>query len=270
MGNKIGVLGCGWLGFPLAKSLNDIGYVVRGATRSIKQYECIKKSAVSPFLLEVKEEEISGELDFFKELNVLIVALPPGIRNNPNRNFVQLVNTLSDAVSSSRIKRLIFISSTSVYGNPNGEVTELFPTLPVTKTGKQLLDCEKLLQSSPKFKTLVLRFGGLIGAGRHPIHQISEKKSIPNSNGYINFIHLRDCINMIQTALSYPNATGVYNGVCPYHPTRKFYYTEMAKLTALPLPPFSVSALAPKKISSQKFKRDFNYEFLVENLLTLK
>lgn len=270
MNTKVGVLGCGWLGFPLALAMMEKDYTVRGATRSEKQWERIGQSAVSPFLVEAKEDEVIGALDFFKGLDVLIISLPPGIRKNPKRNFIKVINTLIETVCSEAIHRVIFISSTAVYGNQNGPITEDIAAQPITESGKQLLECEKRLLSAPGFNTLILRFGGLIGAGRHPVYNVSAKKSIPNPEGLINFIHLNDCIGMIQRVLSTSITTGVYNGVSPYHPTRKEYYTEMAKRAEITLPSFSKTSPLIREVSPQKFQNDFNYTFLVENLLTLK
>lgn len=266
----MGILGCGWLGFPLAQSLHAQGYAVRGATRSKVQWEQIKESSISPFLVDAKEDEILGELDFFNGLDVLIIALPPGVRNNPERNFVKGISTIIEVLHEYRIPRVIFISSTSVYGNAQGAMTEALAPQPITASGKQLWACEKLLLSTREFQTIILRFGGLIGAGRHPIFNLAGRTSVPNPEGFINFIHLKDCIGMIQEVLKKPLAEGVYNGVCPHHPTRKEYYQAMAQLADVVPPVFKNSPSEFKKISSEKFQEEFNYTFMVENLLTLK
>ena len=130
MNNHIGILGCGWLGFPLGKALERKGYNVRGATRSEAQYDRIKNSTISPFLLEVKEDKIEGELGFFKELDLLIIALPPGVRSNPERNFTQSMARVVQSLLENQIPNVIFISSTSVYGDQNGKISESSIPLP--------------------------------------------------------------------------------------------------------------------------------------------
>ena len=133
-----------------------------------------------------------------------------------------------------------------------------------------MLACEKQLHAHNEFQTLIFSFGGLIGNGRHPIYSLSGRNELPNPDGYINFIHLEDCMGMIIKALEKPLPNRVYNGVSPYHPTRKEYYLKMAQLAELPPPVFSEATTATKIISSEKFQSDFSYSFLVENLLTLK
>ena len=270
MNKHIGILGCGWLGFPLGKALDKKGYHVRGATRSKEQWERIKNSAISPFLLEVKEDKIEGELDFFIGLDLLIIALPPGLRSNPKRNFAQSIATVIQTLRKNQIQNVVFISSTSVYGDQNGKISERSLALPKTSSGKQLLACEKQLHAHKEFKTLIFRFGGLIGNGRHPIYTLSGRNELPNPEGYINFIHLEDCMGMLLKALEKPISNCIYNGVSPYHPTRREYYSKMAHLAQLPPPTFSELTTGTKIISSEKFQNEFSYSFLVENLLTLK
>mgnify|MGYP003615968040 CR=1 FL=1 len=40
---KISILGCGWLGFPLAQKLIETGYEVKGSTTSESKLEALKK-----------------------------------------------------------------------------------------------------------------------------------------------------------------------------------------------------------------------------------
>jgi nucleoside-diphosphate-sugar epimerase len=54
-----------------------------------------------------------------------------------------------------------FISSTSVYGDCNDNVTEETDLKPESEGGRQLVIVEAITNS--RFKTTVLRFGGLIG-----------------------------------------------------------------------------------------------------------
>ena len=101
----------------------------------------------------------------------------------------------------SAVQEVIFISSTSVYGDARGDITEETPTHPITESGKQLLLCEEMLLTSPSFKTTVLRFGGLVNPQRHPIYSLAKRAFIDNPNGIINFIHLEDCLKCLLAIL---------------------------------------------------------------------
>ena len=49
--NKIGVLGCGWLGFPLAKDLIKQGFKVKGSTTNKEKIKSLEKENIDPCLL---------------------------------------------------------------------------------------------------------------------------------------------------------------------------------------------------------------------------
>ena len=108
-------------------------------------------------------------------------------------------NSLKLESEKSEIKKVLFVSSTSVYRDvfPIEEITEETPTNPETESGKQLVEVEQLLLNNPYFQTIVLRFGGLIGEDRHPIKYLAGKENVENPDGPINFIHQEDCIGII-------------------------------------------------------------------------
>ena len=89
------------------------------------------------------------------------------------------------------------MSSTSVFSDEDKVVTEETLPNPNTESGKQLLQCEKLLQDNSHFETTILRFGGLIGEDRNPIHFLAGRSNIENPDAPINLIHQEDCIGII-------------------------------------------------------------------------
>lgn len=48
---KISILGCGWLGFPLAKALLLKGFSVKGSTTSSEKLATLEKAGITPFLI---------------------------------------------------------------------------------------------------------------------------------------------------------------------------------------------------------------------------
>jgi nucleoside-diphosphate-sugar epimerase len=267
LSKSIGILGCGWLGLPLGEHLSSLGFRVKGSTTSEEKLNTLRSKSIEPFILQVTEEGIVGKFDFFNSVDKLIIAMPPGLRSNPKRRFDVMMNHVKKACVKEGIKEVIFISSTSVYGNLHGIITEKSNTEPETNSGKQLLQCEKLLSDSIHFNTTILRMGGLIGADRHPVFQLSKKEFVTNPKGSINLIHLTDCINIIGSLINQIIVKNVYNCVTPYHPNRVKYYTQMAiKMDCNP-PKFRDSITFDRKISSKKLQEKFNYAFRVINLL---
>ena len=266
---SIGVLGCGWLGLPLAKQLVTAGYSVRGTTTTKEKLTEIKSAGVSPFLSECTASDCSSLAPFLLGLELLIIAIPPGIRQHPTKRFDLVIEEIIKEVNAHKIRKVIFISSTSVYGQAVGKIDESHEANPDSESGKQLLACEQKLLINPFFESCILRFGGLIGPNRHPFFSLVRKGEISNAEGRINLIHRTDCIGLITTCILNFKGKVVYNGVTPYHPSRKKYYTEMAKLAELPIPVFLSTNKKDRVISSAKIQTAFGFRFMVENLLTL-
>ena len=161
-----------------------------------------------------------------------------GVRANPTRRFDLVIQNIQKEIIAQGVQKVLFISSTAVYGETEGTIVESTPTAAVSLSGKQLVECEQILQNATAYDTSIIRFGGLIGPDRHPIFALAKRTQIDNPEGKINFIHLDDCIELIKRCIQYFQNGSIYNGVSPYHPTRINYYTEMAKKAAIQLPPF--------------------------------
>ncbi len=265
---KIAILGCGWLGLPLAEALVSKGHIVNGSTTDADKLVSLSRKGINPFLLHLKPDELSGDVSSFLDVETLIVNLPPKLRKPPYENFVAKIQRLIPSVENSAVKNILFVSSTAVYANDNSLVTEATLEQPETESGRQLLAVEQLLMNNPNFKTTVIRFGGLIGPGRHPIKQLAGKKDLKNPEAPINLIHLIDCIEILQLILDKGLWDKTFNAVTPFHPTRRSYYHQMAKLHGLTPPTFQEDTFSSgKQISVNKLIFNTKHIFVVNNLL---
>lgn len=271
----IAILGCGWLGLPLAKSLLLKGYEVKGSTTSESKLEVLKNAGILPFQIQLEAQQIIGTIeDFLKETDVLIIDIPPGLRREVSTSkemkFVNKIEKLITYVEKSGIQKVLFVSSTSVYGDdfPIVEITEETKPNPDTESGKQLFVSENLLQNNIYFKTTVIRFGGLLGDDRHPINFLAGKTNVENPDAPVNLIQREDCIGIIEKILNqveYDIWGETFNAVAPQHPTRKTYYQKKAQLFNLPLPTFAEhSESKGKMISSKKVETILGYSFQKE------
>lgn len=233
-------MGCGWLGKPLAVALSERGFQVRGSTTSSDKMDALKNAGILPFQLLVSESGIQGPVDdFLEKVDILILNIPPGLRKAPGENYVTKMKAVHKAVNRAGIDKLVFVSSTSVYGKTRGKVTERTKPLPDTESGVQILASEKLFHKDHNLQTIVLRFGGLIGPGRHPVQFLSGKNALKNGNERINLIHLQDCIHIITKVVEGGHWNEIFNGVYPAHPFKRDYYTKMALKRHLTPPNFS-------------------------------
>lgn len=265
---QISILGCGWLGLPLAQQLIDNGYRVFGATTSESKLLFLENNAIKPFLIAVSTEGIEGDVaSFLKDSEILILNIPPKLRGVAKEDFVAKVQNIILALEKSTIKKVVFVSSTSVYSDENQIIREDTIPHPDSESGKQLLQAEQLLQSNPKFQTTIIRFGGLIGNERHPIKFLAGRKNIENPEAPINLIHLEDCIGIIQKIIEKDIWDEVFNAVAPFHPTRNEYYTQKAIEMHLELPEFNAEKPSiGKTILSDKTTSFLGYTFTQSKL----
>jgi nucleoside-diphosphate-sugar epimerase len=268
---NISILGCGWLGLPLAKSLLDKGFLVKGSTTSLEKISILESTGIFPHLVtlsavEGQNNEIAIS-SLLENSEILIIDIPPKLRGNYKENFLAKIQNLIPFIENATIRKVIFVSSTSVYADDNSTVTESTKPETETESGKQLLEVEQLLQNNKNFKTTIIRFGGLIGENRHPIHFLAGRKNIENPDAPINLIHQLDCIGIIEEILrqAQNDKLGfgeIFNAVAPFHPTRKTYYSEKALELNLLLPEFDESKPSVGKIiSSEKVETVLGYHF---------
>jgi nucleoside-diphosphate-sugar epimerase len=265
---QISILGCGWLGLPLAKALLKNGFSLKGSTTSVDKLLVLKNLGVQEFQIELSETKSQGEVDSFLENSkILIIDIPPKLRGISKENFVSKIKNLIPFIEKSAVENVLFISSTSVYGEDNLAVTEETKLNPDTESGKQLVQTEYLLQNNPKFKTTILRFGGLIGDDRHPIRFLAGRTNLENPNAPINLIHQDDCIGIILEILRQNSWNETFNAVTPYHPSRKEYYTQKAKDLNLVPPTFNYENLIlGKTILNSKVETILGYTFTKPSL----
>jgi nucleoside-diphosphate-sugar epimerase len=236
--NTIGIIGCGWLGLPLAEDLIKKGFKINGTTTSKEKMFILSEKDITPFHIALSENSILGNIEeFLKGVTILIINIPPKLRGKgPKESLIDKITLLHTAIKNSKVTKVLFISSTAVYGDAEGTVTERTTPIPTTESGKQLLECERLFQNDTVLDTTIIRFGGLLGPNRHPITMLSGKKNLEGGNAPVNLIHLDDCIGIIKTVIKIGYWGEVLNAVYPEHPTKQDYYTKQAIKRAL-IPP---------------------------------
>lgn len=271
---QISILGCGWLGYPLAKNLIKNGYLINGSTTSESKISILENAGINPFLVALESESVSESInDFLDKSEILIIDIPPKLRGNNSDSsnsfrkiFVEKIETLIPLIEKSTVKKVLFVSSTAVYGNENHFITEETIPNPETESGKQLLLAEAILQQNQNFEITILRFGGLIGEDRHPVKFLAGKENLENPDAPVNLIHQIDCIRIIEKIIDQSKWNEVFNAVAPFHPTREDYYTQKATEMNFSLPQFSTEkSNINKTISSKKIETILNYRFKLEN-----
>ena len=248
---NISLLGCGWLGLPLAKKLLEEGHSVKGSTTSMEKVSKLSEEGLIPYRIQLFAEGVQGDLSaFLEDSDLLIIDIPPGLRSDPEANFIGKIGRLKDFIEKSGVKKVLFVSATSVY-----EDTEEFPVYTeddslngTAENSRQLKSAENELKNSEQYETTIVRFGGLFGPGRHPVTYLSGRKNIKDPKAPVNLIHLEDCIGIISKIIE-KEAWGVtFNAVYPEHPTKEGYYSRIAAEKNLAIPEFDLEKVSKGKI----------------------
>jgi len=257
----ISILGCGWLGIPLAKHLMQKGFTVKGSVTSEEKFQVLREAGIEPFRIVVSDTEvIMDDPDFF-HANVLIISIPPKRIDDIEQVFPSQMRRLIPFILNSGIQKVIFISSTSVYPDKNQIAREDDFWVPDKASGRALLEAEELFREILEFKTTIIRFGGLIGVDRNP-GRFLLNSSKPIEDAPVNLIHQDDCVKIISSIIDHDLWGETLNAVCPEHPMKKDFYQMAAKQAGYSALVVSEQNAPFKIVDSSKLIRLLDYQFI--------
>ena len=244
---KIAVIGCGWLGLPLAKRLMDLGHEVHGSTTRDAYLSFLADSGIQGFVYDgTSHAQLSEKV---KESEIAILNFPP----SRSADYAAQVRDIIAQFSPET--KLIFTSSTGVYQDLDGLCTELSPTI----ASHPVFLAEEAVRFSARQFT-ILRLAGLISEDRHPVKYLSGKE---NADGQkvVNLVHREDVIAAILTVLKHEVWEEIFNVCYPGHPTRASYYTEQADKRQMLPPSFTFSEGSGKEIDPFKMVQDLKFTY---------
>ena len=257
---NISILGCGWLGYPLAKRLMNAGYIVRGSTTSKDKLEKLFNDNIIPHHIIVSDK-LEGDVDAFFNCDVLFVNIPPG-RTNPEveSNHPDQIKSILKHAQTNNVAHVIFISSTGVYKNTQQLTDEDGILEPSRPTGRALVKAEQLVQSYSNNCT-ILRMAGLVGEDRQPGKWFVGKRDMPNGDTPVNMVHRDDCISAIEKVIEQQPISDIYNICADLHPIKKIFYQKQSAKIGLETPRFLDGVGPHKIIDNRKFKVEYGFDY---------
>lgn len=264
MNLTISILGCGWLGLPLGKHLAEKGFIVKGSVVSEAMFPALEQAGITPCLLRLSPELTGTNIESFFSCEVLIVSFPPERRADIEEYHQAQIQYLIEHIIKYKIRKVLFVSSTSVYPDVNREVYEHEKLIPAKGSGRALKLAEETLFGEQKFATTVLRFGGLIGYDRLPNKYLTAKADVANADVPLNLIHRDDCIEIIYQLIRQDVWGEVFNACANKHPLRRDYYYQAAIQAGFMPPSFSSHSAGTstyKIVNSEKLKTVLEYSF---------
>ena len=204
------IAGCGDLGSDLGLALAAEGHTVLGLRRRAERVP----APITPVAADLTDAASLRALPAGIEL-VYYIATPSGYDDDAYRSaYVDGLRNLLAALPATP-RRLVFVSSTTVYGQLDGEwVDEASPTEPGSFSGRRMLEAERLALASGA-GTVIVRFGGIYGPGRERmLRKVRNGEPCPAEPPlYTNRIHRDDCVGILHHLGRSTVAPGIYLGV---------------------------------------------------------
>lgn len=263
---KVAIVGLGWLGMPLALSLTATGWRVSGSKTTPDGVEAVRMCGIDGYQLSLNPQIVceSDDLAALLDVDALVITLPASRTAAGGENYLLAVQQLVDSALAAGVPRMVFTSSTSVYGDTPGLTDESSPLKPVTVAGHTLQELESWLHQLPNTSVDILRLAGLVGPARHPGRFLAGKEGLSNGAQGVNLVHLEDVVEAIRLLLATPGGGRIYNLSAPLHPARQHFYPEVARQLGLTPPTFvadNATDNGGKLIDGSKICRELGFSY---------
>ncbi|HIE98123.1 MAG TPA: NAD-dependent epimerase/dehydratase family protein [Planctomycetes bacterium] len=253
------IAGCGYLGLPVAEQWLSSGCDVVALTRSPERADDLRRRGLTPVVTDLASGSGQPSLS---AADVVLWAVgfdrTAGVAREDIwlRGLERLLNRLPSAP-----QRFLYVSSTSVYGQDDGQtVDESTPPDPKTEGGQCCVAAEQLLrqhcgQLFPETQVVILRMAGIYGPGRllRRVSDLQTQKPLPvEPDQWLNLIHVHDAVRMVDLVSSAVAVPPVINVVNSGTVTRRQYYARLAELVSAPAPVFEVSTGSARQRGGNK------------------
>ncbi len=207
--------------------------------------------------------------DLPKDITHVLYTAAPNARTEADYRAVYRdgLEHLLYAVSSPTLQRVLFVSSTAVYGDHGAQwIDEDTPTAPKSFNGRVLLETEQWLQSqSAQFETLILRLSGIYGPGRSYLldRLRTGQATAPTAESHwVNRIHIEDAAAAVLHLLNLPKPQPIYLVTDSTPLPMRVLYEALAKLVGGPTPPegSAPASVGSKRLSNARL-RDSGFNF---------
>jgi nucleoside-diphosphate-sugar epimerase len=239
---KIAIVACGWLGQPLAHFLIKDGHTIVATCRSAAKQQELQQQGITAQLFNLGDNLHSATMQEVLQADLLVLNIPPGGKHIQTEFFTHHMCALVQAAKSHGCQRLLFISTTAVYGEVQGEIVEHLLCQPATLSAKAHLTIEQSVRDIFCADASILRLAGLVGPDRHPAKYLAAKSAVSQGSQGVNLVHQVDVISAIQAIIQQKYYGSIFHLSAHEHPSRQDYYSWACTQLGLQAPEFSVEA----------------------------
>lgn len=267
--STIAVLGCGWLGLPLAKHLRAQGHRVLGTTTSPEQLPLLAAEGIEAQLLQLGSDFSAADearlADLLSQATTLVLNVPP--RAAVAGGYPQLLRPVHRAVAAARLKAVLFVSTTGVYPDEPRLMSET-DAISTRDAASDVLRTEgHFVPRYGQWQSTVVRLGGLIGPGRAPGRFLAGRRNLPQGDAPTNLLHLSDAVGVLNTIIEHGIWGHTLNVCAQSHPLRRTFYPAAASYLGLEPPTFLPGGNSSKVIDSSRLRALVPYTFQHDDVL---
>ena len=231
------IIGCGDIGLRVAKQLSR-SHRVFALTSQQSRFQELREVGATPILGNLDQPESLWRLAGLAQ--TVIHLAPPqnsGNRDCRTRNLIRIL-----AQGSNAVRRLIYISTTGVYGDHRGaKVSEITPVNPQSERAKRRVDAERVLRLwGPAIGVAVsiLRVPGIYAANRLPIERLESKTPalVPEEDAYSNHVQSDDLARLVCAAVYHGKPQRIINACDGGETKMGDYFDEVADAFGLQRP----------------------------------
>lgn len=235
------VIGCGYLGLRVATAWRHAGHEVAAVTRSTATARQFAAQGFRPVIADVMDP---ASLRALPEVQTVLYAVGFDRSAGYSRQQVYAagLSHVLDALYAHAPAvpgKFIYISTTGVYGEIEGDITEQSPCEPQREGGAACLEAEQRLAAHPLGdRRVVLRLAGIYGPGRIPNREamLAGEPIIAAPDSRLNLIHVDDACQVVLAADALAAPPVLYLVADGNPPWRSEYYAEAARLLGAPPP----------------------------------
>ncbi|MEO0443072.1 MAG: NAD-dependent epimerase/dehydratase family protein [Pseudomonadota bacterium] len=265
---KLLLLGFGDIARRLVQQLPPDQFAIKAVRRRSDNYPGVESVAMDCTNRQAMVNLLESGFD------IIVITMTPAQMSDAGykQAYVGAVDNLIQGLNKHQQspQLIIFVSSTSVYGQTRGEwVDENSVTEPKTYSGKRLLEAETLLSES-HYPTCCVRFSGIYGPGRRRLIEqvLAGHGAVAEPVLYSNRIHANDgagiLAHLIVNRASLTLEPIYLASDCEPSPLHEVKYW-LAEQLGLPKEhlqpkPLARSLRSSKRCSNQKV-RDLGYQF---------
>ncbi|NEQ52133.1 MAG: SDR family oxidoreductase [Leptolyngbya sp. SIO3F4] len=219
---KATIIGCGYVGKEVARLWQQQGLTVTATTTSPERVEELQ--TVADRVQVLRGNDPGALQDCLVDQELVLVCVGSKGRASYEETYLGTARTLAEVLPQTQVQRLIYTSTSSVYGQHHGAVvTEETPVNPITPNGEIIAKTERTLLGLSGLKVCVLRLGGIYGPGRtleRIYGRVAGQTRPGKGDEAANWAHRNDIVGAIAFAQDHA-LSGIYNVVQDEIPTVK-------------------------------------------------